>query len=348
MVRSAATEGDVRVLGAADVECERVVENVFIAIGRAEHCHHPLTLRNRHAVHLDVDLRAARPERHRRSPAQHLLDGVRPDGFVLPVALDLLGVADEGLKPGGQRVLGGVAAGECDDEEEDLQFVGRDRQLLAVLGGDDRGGQRAPDVVGGIAPLLRGEFGSVGEDLAEQFHRVLRSDGVVRRCHFENAIERVEDLGPVLFGNADDVTDDRHRQHVGDLVDPVAPACREQPVHHSRGAPANAFLQLANGLWREGVRHHPSPLEEIRWVHVDDGRRRADDAHTLDERPVGGGEGVGVAVDALGMSVLGGHPEVPLDGLRHAVGQLVVEQRPIAAQLGEQLVGKAVLPQGGI
>ena len=57
---------------------------------------------------------------------------------------------------------------------------------------------------------------------------------------------------------------------------------------------------------------------------------------------------VGVAVDALGVPVLGGHPEVPFDGLGHTVGQLVVEERPVAAQLGEQLVGKSVPPQGGI
>ena len=44
----------------------------------------------------------------------------------------------------------------------------------------------------------------------------------------------------------------------------------------------------------------------------------ADDAHALDERAVGGGERVGVAVDALGMPVLGGHPEVALDGLGDA------------------------------
>ncbi len=57
---------------------------------------------------------------------------------------------------------------------------------------------------------------------------------------------------------------------------------------------------------------------------------------------------VGVAVDALGVPVLGRHPEVPLDRLGDAVGQLMVEDRPIAAQLGEQIVGKTVPPQRGI
>jgi hypothetical protein len=53
-------------------------------------------------------------------------------------------------------------------------------------------------------------------------------------------------------------------------------------------------------------------------------------------------------VYALGMPVLGGHPEVPFDGLGHPIGQPMVKQGPIAPQLGEQLVGKTVPPQYGI
>ena len=68
-------------------------------------------------------------------------------------------------------------------------------------------------------------------------------------------------------------------------------------------------------------------------------------ADALDERAVDGGEGVRVAVNALRMPVLGGHPEVAFDRLGDAVGQLVVKDRPLAAQLGEQIVGKTVLPQ---
>ena len=78
---------------------------------------------------------------------------------------------------------------------------------------------------------------------------------------------------------------------------------------------------------------------------VGNGAHRAD---ALDERAVDGGERVGVAVNALGMPVLGRHPEVTFDRLGHAVGELVVEDRPFAAQLGEQIVGKTVPPQGRI
>ena len=44
-------------------------------------------------------------------------------GLVLAIPLDLLGVVDERLQPDGQRVLGGVAAGEGQHEEEELEFV---------------------------------------------------------------------------------------------------------------------------------------------------------------------------------------------------------------------------------
>ena len=163
------------------------------------------------------------------------------------------GIGDERLQPGGQRVFRRVAAGEGQHEEEDLELVGGDGQLLAVLVGDDRGGQRAPDVVGRVAPLLRGEFERVREDLAEQLELLLLGQLRVRRIGLQDAIERVEDLRPVFVGDADDVADDRHRQHVGDVVDPVAAAGREQPVDHRGGPRANALLELADGLRGEGV-----------------------------------------------------------------------------------------------
>ena len=72
---------------------------------------------------------------------------------------------------------------------------------------------------------------------------------------------------------------------------------------------------------------------------------RSDDADALDERAVDGGERVGVAVDALGVPVLGRHPEVTFDRLGDTVGELVVEDRPLAAEFGEQIVGKTVPPQ---
>ena len=167
----------------------------------------------------------------------------------------------------------------------------------------------------------------------------------VRRIRCQDAIERFEDLGPVLVGNADDVADDRHRQHIGDVVDPVAAACREQPVDQRCGARPNALLELADGFRGERVRHHPAPLGQVGRIHVDDGRKVRHHADGLDERTVDGGERIRVTVNPLGMPMLGRHPEVAFDRLGDAVGELVVEDRLLAAQLGEQIVGKSVPPQ---
>src|SRR5262249_16150896 len=142
VMRAAAAEGDVRVLAAADVERERVLEDFFVAIGRAQHRNDAIALRDRDTVHLYVDLRAACPERNRGRPAQHLLDRARPYRLVGAIPFDLSRIGDERLQPRGQRVLSGVAAREGDDEEEDLQLVGGYGQLLTVLVGDHRGGQR--------------------------------------------------------------------------------------------------------------------------------------------------------------------------------------------------------------
>ena len=94
--------------------------------------------------------------------------------LVFAVPLDLLRVGDERLQPDGQRVLGGVAAGEREHEEEELEFVGGQAELLAVVTGDDRGRQRAPDVVGGVSPLFGGEFHRVTEDRARRVESLCR------------------------------------------------------------------------------------------------------------------------------------------------------------------------------
>ena len=133
------------------------------------------------------------------------------------------GFGDECLQSDGQRVLGGVAAGEGQHEEEELEFVGWQTELLTVVTGDDRGRQRAPDVVGGIASLLRGELHRVVEDRGEEIDFVLLAVQLrLGRLRLQDAVEAVEDPRPVFLRYADDVADDRHRQRVGDILDPVA------------------------------------------------------------------------------------------------------------------------------
>jgi hypothetical protein len=92
----------------------------------------------------------------------------------------------------------------------------------------------------------------------------------------------------------------------------------------------------------------PAPLDHIGRIHVDDGREGRHHANRLDERTVDGSERIRVAVNSLGMPMLGRHPEVALDGLGDAIGELVMKDRPLAAQLNEEIIGKTVPPQCGI
>ena len=165
------------------------------------------------------------------------------------------------------------------------------------------------------------------------------------RLGLQDPVEAVEDARTVLLGHADDVADHGHRQQIGDVADPVAAAVGQQPADHRRGSGADALLELADGARRERARDHPAPLGHVGWVHVDEGRVRRERVHGLDERAVGRGERFGVAVDAQGMAVLGGHPEVALQELGDSRGELVVEDRLLAAEPGEQFVGKSVAPQ---
>ncbi len=77
-------------------------------------------------------------------------------------------VLEERLQSDGQRVLGGVTAGERQHEEENSSsLAGRlncspsSPVITAVA-------KRPPDVVSGVAPLVRGEFHRVPEDRGEE------------------------------------------------------------------------------------------------------------------------------------------------------------------------------------
>ena len=124
---------------------------------------------------------------------------------------------------------------------------------------------------------------------------------------------------PVLLRDADDVADDRHRQHVGDVVDPVAAARGEQVGRSSRDARArmpSSSLAIARGV--KALEMSFRCLLCSGGSMCDDGRIRREQVDGLNERTVDGSERVRVAMQPHGVPVLGGHPEVPLDGLLDA------------------------------
>ena len=103
-------------------------------------------------------------------------------------------IGDERLQSDGQGVLGGVASGEGQHKEKELEFVGGQTELLAVFTGDDRGCDRAPDVVGRIASFLGGELHGVAKNRGEE----LGVHTSPTRLGLQDAIEAVEDARPIL------------------------------------------------------------------------------------------------------------------------------------------------------
>jgi hypothetical protein len=115
-----------------------------------------------------------------------------------------------------------------------------------------------------------------------------------------------------------------------------------------RRAARARILEPGDRPWREGARDEFAVLDLFRRVQRDDGRVGREQVGGLDKRSVHSGERFVVAVQPHGVPVLGGHPEIPLDGLLDTRCQAVAEQRSAAAQLAEHLVWKAVAPQSEI
>src|SRR5208337_5569663 len=75
VVRAGAAESNVRVGVAQDVEGVRVVEDLFVEVGRAVEQHQPLALVDCHTAEFGVGQRGALKRRDRGGPADDLVGG---------------------------------------------------------------------------------------------------------------------------------------------------------------------------------------------------------------------------------------------------------------------------------
>ena len=235
----------------------------------------------------------------------------------LAIPLDLLGIRDERLQPDGQRVLGGVAAGKREHEEEELEFVCGQAELLAVVTGDHRGRERAPDVVGGIAPLLGGEFHRVPEDRGEELGSSCQlgcASGEAFRMRSKPSKIRGRScsgmpmMSPMtVIGSA---------SATSSIQSP--PPRGEQAVDHPRRTGPDAVFELGDRPWVERVGDEFSALVQLRRVHVMIVGYDENMADRLDKWAVDRGERLGIAVQPDRMPVFGGHPEFALDGVGDA------------------------------
>ena len=80
-------------------------------------------------------------------------------------------------------------------------------------------------------------------------------------------------------------------------------------------------------------------------IEADDRGVGGEQVDLLDERTVGGGEGFVVAVYPRDVGVFGAHPEFALDLVTHARGEFLVVDRRCLAEFGEDVIGKAAVPQ---
>jgi hypothetical protein len=106
----AATEGDVLVRAARDVEPVRVGELRRVAIGGREHRHDRGVLRDHLATDLEVLARDADGEEDRPVEAQALVDRGREQLGLRAQALGLLGVRDQRTDPVPDQADGGLEA----------------------------------------------------------------------------------------------------------------------------------------------------------------------------------------------------------------------------------------------
>ena len=139
-VRAAAAEGDVLVRRAPDVEAERVVEHVLVAVGRDVEDDDLVAFGD--APGRGSRCRAVAVRRkcmHRRRPAEHLLDG---DGHERRVGA-AAGPAGRGgpcsaSMPWAMRLRVGLVAGHREQQEEEVELELAE-PLAVDLGLEERG-----------------------------------------------------------------------------------------------------------------------------------------------------------------------------------------------------------------
>ena len=324
-----------------------LVEDVFVAIGRAKHRDDTGALLDRCVTQHDVAAGAANPEDDRRGPPQYFLHRTRADVGIAAVPVGLCGIGDEGPDAVAQRVARRVTAGQREDEKEDLQLVLRQQGLPAGLVVDLGRAQGAPDVVDGMLPLLCGQFACVLEQLEEwpQGFTLGRRDPDAGQL--QHLIDETEHAWPILFGYAHDVPDDRNRQTRSEIDELAAAGVQERSGHALR-AGADALFELGYGAGGECLGDGASALGVVGWIEVDDRGVGREEAHFLDQWTVGRGERIVIPMHLGHLGVLRAHPEFAADRFVDDRGACLVVHGLAPAQVHEYVVGEAIGPQGQV
>ena len=245
-VRAAATEADMVVRRATDVEPHRIVEHRLVAIGREVVHDHRITCGDGDPGDLGV-LRRGPPELHDRARPTDDLLGHRFEqiGPAVAEALHLVGMVEQPVEPVADRVAGRLVAGHRQQQHEDVELVVV--ELVALV----RREQGGDDVVAWIVAACLGQLVGIGVELHHRRLALGERCAVFGVVGTDHAVRPVEDLAAVLDGHPQQLGDGHERQFGSDLGHEVERALLLRAVDDGAGHVAVVALERADHPGRE-------------------------------------------------------------------------------------------------
>ena len=240
VVRTGAAEPDVRVRVAQDVERVRILEDLFVEVGRAVGHHHPLALLDLHAGQLGV-LEAVRWNAD-TGVAQRMISSAAVSGAPSCTAPTGRGCCANAIMPWviELRVVSLPATASMITKKPNSSSESFSPSMSAWISVRD-------DVVGRVLAPLLGHRHRVHD----QFHRGLRGIdvGVLGVLAAGHLVGPAEQLVAVLLRHAEQAGDGLQRQLARHLLDEVAGALGGRGLGDVLRALREFLLQPSDGAW---------------------------------------------------------------------------------------------------
>ena len=335
---------------AVDTKAERIVEDIFVTVGRRIEQHHAVALGDLLPTDHSVNRRCSFHVVDGRRPSNDLLDGGLHEFRMILQLAELVGVFEKGVHPPDQCVLGGVVAGAEDDQVVADRF--HRPEWFTV---DRRVRQYAREVTGRIGSAIMDDAVEQSVELHPQVHDRLLSISALTLeigvIESEQFVGEAQDVGLLFAGHSEHVGKDAKWVGGGNIACELAfpfAALTRQPVHDFACAAIDVGIEGSDSAWREDVARDLSCIAVLGWIHLDD------DAHGV-ERTVlqrvlltpGEHSDAGLGEEVLGMSgnftdvrVLGDRPE----GFEHL--RFASMNWRLGPQASPEVVWYAVLPVG--
>ena len=314
VVRAAAAESDMRVGLPTDVKGERGTSKTSssrLAERSIDTTRSPLGMCWPSISTSTLAVR--RPVRHRRRPAQHLLDGAGPTATSSSRYRSIWsGLATNACSPMARAFLVvSLPANASTKKKNSSSFAGRLNcsPSSPVI---DRGCQRAPDVVGGIAAAFPRSAPSRSRRSRRSDRRPAARLGCasgVRAFRMRSKQSKTRGRSSSGMPMMSPMTVIGSASATSSIQSPPPLASRSSIIRAARARMPSSSLAIARGL--KALEMSLRRLFSSGGSNVDDGWVRGEQVGRLDERAIGGGERIGITVQAHGVPVFGGHPEIP-------------------------------------